>query len=444
MSNLCSEEMKSSLQGKKKYLFVMYPRFLQMVLNEKYPQIERSSNTLDMKALGPNTFGLMKQSRKAAKVPYQGLKELLSLESLLKFKTILLLVEISDDEEEEVQDNNMIVNELENFLQSISIPEEDMDALITELQRTARKPPQIFHVTTEPPSESNQEDSSHVLLLMKRKRRDPRPGVLITYLFKISVAQNIESAFIESSPVLQEISSPLPESTPMDQDFESPIVEQESKLPEFEFVDVALLQNKDIRTSDLEKENSIKDANISELQANLGGLTALFFDLKQRLHQTFGDDFQPLSVEGDKISASSSVPVNSTSQPASGRVVRPTADANLDTFLFSGPTSGQERREKLIRVKQLRGKMLVMKHSDQNAPGDHPKIFLRETGKKFTDKYWDRSGILMWGYEFDKKMWIVKRKSGRDEYYEKKVDFFVLDKSLSFGTDPRSFPQSNQ
>ncbi|CAI9280696.1 unnamed protein product [Lactuca saligna] len=47
-----------------------------MILNEKYPQIERSSATLDMKALGPNTFGLMKQSRKASKVPYQGLKEL--------------------------------------------------------------------------------------------------------------------------------------------------------------------------------------------------------------------------------------------------------------------------------------------------------------------------------------------------------------------------------
>ncbi|CAH1413112.1 unnamed protein product [Lactuca virosa] len=172
----------------------------------------------------------------------------------------------------------------------------------------------------------------------------------------------------------------------MDQDFESPIVEQEvlpsegaqasgssfeapeldiskgkSKLPESEFVD-------DIRISDLEKENSIKDAKISELQANLGGLTTLFFDQKQRLHQKFGDDFQPLSVEGEKIYASSSGPANPISQPTSERVVRPTQDANLDTFLSSGPASAQERREKQIRIEQLEGKMLVMKHSDQNAP----------------------------------------------------------------------------
>nr|KAJ0225461.1 hypothetical protein LSAT_V11C100048600 [Lactuca sativa] len=55
--------------------------------------------------------------------------------------------------------------------------------------------------------------------------------------------------------------------------------------------------------------------------------------------------------------------------------------------------------------------------------GDHPEMFFRETGKKFTDKYGDRSGIIMWGYDAEKKMWTVKQKSGRIEYYERKVDF---------------------
>ncbi|CAH1440065.1 unnamed protein product [Lactuca virosa] len=283
---------------------------------------------------------------------------------------------------------------------------EQMDALIAELQRNVRKPPQEVPVRTEPPSESDQEDSAHVLLPRKRKRRDRRPGVLITDpVLNVStpvdpcyVAQNIESTFTEPS------SSPLPESTPMDQDFRSPIIEQEvlptegvqasgssfeapepdtskgkSKLSESEFVDFALLKNKvfdleqssvekdliignqDIRISDLEKESSIKDAKISELQANLGGLTALFFDLKQRLYQKFGDDFQPLTVKGEKIYASSSGPTNPISQSTSERIVRPAPDANLDTFLSSGPASAQERREKQIRIDQP-------KHSDQNAP----------------------------------------------------------------------------
>ncbi|CAH1415801.1 unnamed protein product [Lactuca virosa] len=153
-----------------------------------------------------------------------------------KFPFAFEEVGISDDEEE-VQEKDMTENELEDFLQSISFPEEDfavipsavierdrdstvqfysptpeqMDALITELQRTARKPPQTIPVTTEPPSESDQEDSSHVLLPRKRNGRDPRPGVLIidpvqnvsTLIEPSSVAQNIESTFTDSSPVMQ-------------------------------------------------------------------------------------------------------------------------------------------------------------------------------------------------------------------------------------------------
>ncbi|CAI9283745.1 unnamed protein product [Lactuca saligna] len=36
--------------------------------------------------------------------------------------------------------------------------------------------------------------------------------------------------------------------------------------------------------------------------------------------------------------------------------------------------------------------MLMMKNSYQNARGDHPEMFFRETWRKFTDKYGDRSG----------------------------------------------------
>ncbi|CAI9263666.1 unnamed protein product [Lactuca saligna] len=75
-SKFVFEEMNRNHQGKKKDQFLMYPRFLQMILNEKYSQIERSSNTLEMKALGPSTFGLMKQSRKTTKITFQGAREL--------------------------------------------------------------------------------------------------------------------------------------------------------------------------------------------------------------------------------------------------------------------------------------------------------------------------------------------------------------------------------
>ncbi|CAI9292418.1 unnamed protein product [Lactuca saligna] len=101
-----------------------------------------------------------------------------------------------------------------------------MDALIVELQRTARKPPQKVPVTTEPPSESDLDDSAYALLPKKRKRIDPWPRVFITDPVQKnstsfepgSMAQNLQSTFNDSSPMILEISSPLPEPTPMDQD----------------------------------------------------------------------------------------------------------------------------------------------------------------------------------------------------------------------------------
>ncbi|CAH1415773.1 unnamed protein product [Lactuca virosa] len=230
-------------------------------------------------------------------------------------------IEVSDDEEDqEDEGNELSENEFENFIQqSISFLEED---------RTARKPPQIVPIDTEPPSGSDLEDSPHALLPRKCKRRYPRPGVLIT-------DQDVQSPIVEEEFILTEGAQASGSS------FELPeldISKGKSKLPESKFVDVALLQNRvfvleqssaekdliigkhDIRISELEKENSIKDAKISELQANLGGLTTLFFDLQQRLHQNFGDEFQPLSAEREKITASSSGPANPTPQSTSEKL----------------------------------------------------------------------------------------------------------------------------
>nr|KAJ0216265.1 hypothetical protein LSAT_V11C300108330 [Lactuca sativa] len=129
----------------------MYPRFLQIFI-EKYPQIERSFDFLDMKDLGPNTFGLTKQSRKTAKVAYQWLKELVKFGKFAeventpagssinaeaseehvapkpKFQFAFEKIVVSDDEEDqEDQGKELSENEFENFIQqSISILDEDV------------------------------------------------------------------------------------------------------------------------------------------------------------------------------------------------------------------------------------------------------------------------------------------------------------------------------
>ncbi|CAI9259869.1 unnamed protein product [Lactuca saligna] len=211
----------------------------------------------------------------------------------------------------------------------------------------------------------------------------------------------------------------------MDQDFQIPIINEvvlpskraqasgstfeaselvisngKSKMTGTKFVDVVLLHN---RVFALEQSSAEKDLIIGKQDIQISELEK----------ESSVKDFQPLSTEGEKIYAFSSGDVNPTSQPTSERVVRHAIDANLDSFISFGPTSTQERREKQIRVEQLKGKMFVMKHSDQNAPGDHPEMFFRESGRKFTNKYGDCSIIKMWGYVADKKMWIVKRSSGQ-------------------------------
>nr|KAJ0218608.1 hypothetical protein LSAT_V11C300137590 [Lactuca sativa] len=56
------------------------------------------------------------------------------------------------------------------MVQSSSPTPEQMDALIAEHQRIARKPPQTVPVDTQPPSKTDPEDSSHTLLPRKRKK----------------------------------------------------------------------------------------------------------------------------------------------------------------------------------------------------------------------------------------------------------------------------------
>ncbi|CAI9268174.1 unnamed protein product [Lactuca saligna] len=165
-----------------------------------------------------------------------------------------------------------------------------------------------------------------------------------------------------------------------------------------------LIGNLDVKVFEIEKENSQKNKHISDLQANLGGLTALYFDLRDKLIGKFGDEFITSSFDCGKASESSE-----------RVVVSPAPDANIDEFLSSGPITVEERREKKKKIDKLKkDKILLMKNSDRNTPSDQPQMFIKEIGKrKFSDRYGDRSGIRMWGYEADKKMRIVKRKSGK-------------------------------
>nr|KAJ0207627.1 hypothetical protein LSAT_V11C500251310 [Lactuca sativa] len=90
-----------------------------------------------MKSLGPNTFGLMKQSRKAAKVAYQGLKELVNFGKFAEVENTLagssINVEVAEEHDVVVTSPSVSERERDTMVQSSLATPEQMDALIAEL-----------------------------------------------------------------------------------------------------------------------------------------------------------------------------------------------------------------------------------------------------------------------------------------------------------------------
>ncbi|CAI9294404.1 unnamed protein product [Lactuca saligna] len=108
-----------------------------MTFNEKYPQLERTLDTLDFKALGPNSFRLVKQSRKSTKVSYQELKESRGSRKELTENDFEDFIQqsISKPKKDAVI-RPLVVTEREcdTTVQSSILTPEQMDALIAELQ----------------------------------------------------------------------------------------------------------------------------------------------------------------------------------------------------------------------------------------------------------------------------------------------------------------------
>ncbi|KAF5805080.1 hypothetical protein HanXRQr2_Chr05g0204861 [Helianthus annuus] len=59
------EGMKRNITGVQKDKFMMYPRFLQIILNARYLDLAKSGNTLELKPMGPTCFGALAPKKKS-------------------------------------------------------------------------------------------------------------------------------------------------------------------------------------------------------------------------------------------------------------------------------------------------------------------------------------------------------------------------------------------
>ena len=105
--------MKANLEGVRKNMFMMYPRFLQMIFDSRYPQLQKTVNILDMKPMAPNSFGMVKAVRKKSKTDFKGLHPLEklgqfpeTLEEALMEPPIQLNAEIAEEHAGNVEQQN--------------------------------------------------------------------------------------------------------------------------------------------------------------------------------------------------------------------------------------------------------------------------------------------------------------------------------------------------
>ncbi|KAF5784606.1 hypothetical protein HanRHA438_Chr10g0430511 [Helianthus annuus] len=61
------DNMKRMLENQKKKIFMLYPRFVQTIIDEKYPNLVKSVNVLNRKLMGSNCFDKVKRNREIAK-----------------------------------------------------------------------------------------------------------------------------------------------------------------------------------------------------------------------------------------------------------------------------------------------------------------------------------------------------------------------------------------
>ena len=209
------DEMKGNLGAKKKAVFLMYPRFIQMILDEDYPMIERTGEMLDIKALNPSTFGLMKQSKASRTGSFQGLRP---LQKLGRFA-------------ERPANQNIPVppsTQAQNTEQTIPVPPEGQSQAA---EQTTLVPPKIHAGSSSIPDETADEPDQKVFIPPPPPRSQPIRQCCIEELIDISDDEASDKEDQETEPLITE------------QDFNAIIVSSVPEATEEEIANEGAIQN---------------------------------------------------------------------------------------------------------------------------------------------------------------------------------------------------------
>ncbi|MFS7927180.1 hypothetical protein Hanom_Chr04g00305941 [Helianthus anomalus] len=152
-----------------------------------------------------------------------------------------------------------------------------------------------------------------------------------------------------------------------------------------------------------------KNQQIDQLQGDVILLFSMVYDLRGKLEKKFGQEFSdPTDVENRRKDFEKDNAERS---------------AAMDQY-FKRVTDPEADKAKAERIKRKR-ELVILKNKNLNPEDDDVQAthHLMNVGETLYDQVGNRSGVVSWGYDHDRKRWWIKRKVGPVEWYKRPGQF---------------------
>ncbi|KAJ0534054.1 hypothetical protein HanRHA438_Chr09g0396761 [Helianthus annuus] len=195
--------------------------------------------------------------------------------------------------------------------------------------------------------------------------------------------------------------------------------------------------HKDAKIIQLEDTIVQKNQQTDQLQGDVSLLFNMVYDLRGKLEKKFGRVFSdPTDVESrrkadeDRARAFEKDDIES--------------NAAMEHY-FTKVTDVEADKAKAERIKKKR-EFVILKNKNLNPEDEDANAthHLMDVGETLYDRVGNRSGVVSWGFDHDRKRWWIKRKVGPVEWYKNpaqfqtftKVDLITLSKSPYVDDNP--------
>ncbi|MFS8021074.1 hypothetical protein Hanom_Chr16g01423161 [Helianthus anomalus] len=213
------DNMKKMLENPKKKIFMLYPKFIQMILDEKYQELVKSVNLLNLKPRGPRCFETVNKNQDSTKkfqfmgrIPLEKRGKFGPIVSAPKPLNVIIAEEhnvqlmgaagktkvetevLVTDEEGTDSDSDLEMIEPEKAEETVRgltlMTSENLEVLIASLQDSLRNPSSVIVPTQDERTEDDMAEDAEQES-RKKQRTEPEPAI------------EQVSPSVESEPVMQ-------------------------------------------------------------------------------------------------------------------------------------------------------------------------------------------------------------------------------------------------